>query len=92
MWYQSWTKLSGPVKGKYFDCYMMVDIHSRFIVGAHVNATESGVPAVEMMKGTFGIHGIPQVMHADRGNVQNRRRAAPGSGGHQAALQAPGVQ
>ena len=33
------TKLAGPVKGKYFDCYMMVDIHSRFIVGAHVHAT-----------------------------------------------------
>jgi hypothetical protein len=28
------TKLAGPVRGKYFDCYMMVDIHSRFIVGA----------------------------------------------------------
>ncbi|MCU1531706.1 MAG: Mobile element protein [Arthrobacter sp.] len=61
------TKLAGPVKGKYFDCYMMVDIHSRFIVGAHVHATESGALAVEMMKGTFGIHGIPQVVHADRG-------------------------
>ena len=48
----SWdiTKLAGPVKGKYFDCYLMVDIHSRFIVGAHVHATESGVLAVEMMK------------------------------------------
>ena len=48
----SWdiTKLAGPVKGKYFDCYLMVDIHSRFIVGAHVHATESGVLAVEMMR------------------------------------------
>ncbi len=44
---------------------MMIDIHSRFIVGAHVHATESGALAVEMMKGIFGIHGIPQVVHAD---------------------------
>lgn len=36
------TKLAGPVKGKYFDCYMMVDIHSRFIVGAHVHGPTPG--------------------------------------------------
>lgn len=60
------TKLAGPVRGEYFDCYMMVDIHSRFIVGAHVHATESGVLAMEMMRGTFGIHGIPHIVHADR--------------------------
>jgi putative transposase len=61
------SKLAGPVKGKYFDCYMMFDIHSRFIVGANVHPTESGSLAAEMMKLIFGIHGIPQVVHADRG-------------------------
>jgi putative transposase len=70
------TKLPGPVRGKYFDCYMMVDIHSRFIVGAHVHATESGVLAVEMMKGIFGIHGIPQVVHADRGTSMTSKTVA----------------
>ncbi|MBG6219102.1 transposase InsO family protein [Arthrobacter sp. CAN_A6] len=70
------TKLAGPVRGKYFDCYMMVDIHSRFIVGAHVHATESGVLAVEMMKGIFGIHGIPQVVHADRGTSMTSKTVA----------------
>jgi putative transposase len=54
-------KARGPGQGKYFDCYMVVDIHSRFIVGAHVHTTESGVLAVEMMKGILGTHGIPQV-------------------------------
>ena len=70
------TKLAGPVKGKYFGCYMMVDIHSRFIVGAHVHATESGVLAVEMMRGIFGIHGIPQVVHADRGTSMTSKTVA----------------
>jgi transposase InsO family protein len=70
------TKLAGPVKGKYFDCYMMVDIHSRFIVGAHVHATESGVLAVEMMKEIFGIHGVPQVVHADRGTSMTSKTVA----------------
>ena len=31
----SWdlTKLKGPVKGKYYDAYVMLDIYSRYIVG-----------------------------------------------------------
>ena len=61
------TKLAGPVKGHYFDCYVMIDIYSRYIVGAHVHATESGPLAVEMMTEIFGVHGVPHVVHADRG-------------------------
>lgn len=74
----SWdiTKLAGPVKGKYYDCYLMIDIYSRFIVGAHVHATESGVLAVEMMKEIFGIHGVPQVVHADRGTSMTSKTVA----------------
>lgn len=55
------TKLAGPVKGKYFDCYVMIDIYSRYIVGAHVHASESGELAVQMMKEIFGVHGIPKL-------------------------------
>ncbi|MHA7245176.1 IS3 family transposase [Paeniglutamicibacter antarcticus] len=74
----SWdiTKLAGPVKGKYFDCYLMMDIHSRFIVGAHVHATESAVLAVEMMKEIFGVHGIPETVHADRGTSMTSKTVA----------------
>ena len=37
----SWdiTKLAGPVKGTYFDAYVMIDIYSRYIVGVHVQPT-----------------------------------------------------
>ena len=65
----SWdiTKLAGPVKGRYYDAYVMIDIFSRYIVGVSVQAHESGPLAVEMMKEVFGIHGIPQIVHADRG-------------------------
>ena len=74
----SWdiTKLSGPIKGKYFDCYVMIDIYSRYIVGAHVHACESGVLAVEMMKEIFGIHGTPHVVHADRGTSMTSKTVA----------------
>jgi len=70
------TKLAGPVKGTYFDCYVMIDIFSRYIVGAHVHTCEAGVLAVEMMKGIFGIHGTPQVVHADRGTSMTSKTVA----------------
>jgi hypothetical protein len=64
----SWdmTKLAGPVKGKYFDAYVMIDIYSRHIVGAVVHAHESGPLAAEMMKEIFGVHEVPQVVHVTR--------------------------
>lgn len=70
------TKLAGPVKGTYFDCYVMIDIFSRYIVGAHVHSCEAGVLAVEMMKEIFGIHGTPRVVHADRGTSMTSKTVA----------------
>jgi putative transposase len=74
----SWdiTKLAGPIKGKYYDAYVMIDIYSRYIVGAQVRDRESGPLAVEMMKHIFGIHGIPQVVHADRGTSMTSKTVA----------------
>ncbi len=74
----SWdiTKLPGPVKGTYFDAYVMIDIYSRYIVGAHVHAREEGALAEEMMAEVFGIHGIPQVVHADRGTSMTSKTVA----------------
>ena len=74
----SWdiTKLAGPVKGTYFDAYVMIDIYSRYIVGAHVHAAESAILATEMMREIFGIHGIPQVVHADRGTSMTSKTVA----------------
>jgi putative transposase len=74
----SWdiTKLAGPVKGTYFDAYVMIDIYSRYIVGAHVHAHESAVLAAEMMREIFAIHGIPRVVHADRGTSMTSKTVA----------------
>ncbi len=74
----SWdiTKLAGPVKGTYFDAYMMIDIYSRFIVGVHVDAHESGVLAKELMEQIFTVHGVPQVVHADRGTSMTSKTVA----------------
>ena len=70
------TKLAGPTRGVYYDAYVMIDIYSRYIVGAHVHARESGPLAQEMMAEVFGIHGIPQVVHADRGTSMTSKSVA----------------
>uniref|UniRef100_UPI000F641251 DDE-type integrase/transposase/recombinase n=1 Tax=Mycobacterium sp. P7213 TaxID=2478465 RepID=UPI000F641251 len=70
----SWdiTKLAGPVKGTYFDAYVMIDIYSRYIVGVHVHAHESGVLAKELIEQVFQVHGIPHVVHADASSYRDR--------------------
>ena len=74
----SWdiTKLAGPVKGSYFDAYVMIDVYSRYIVGAHVHTHESGVLAKELMEQIFTVHGVPQVVHADRGTSMTSKTVA----------------
>ena len=74
----SWdiTKLAGPVKGIYFDAYVMIDIYSRYIVGVEVHAHESGVLAKELMEQVFAVHGVPQVVHADRGTSMTSKTVA----------------
>jgi putative transposase len=74
----SWdiTKLPGPVKGVYFDAYVMIDIYSRYIVGVHVHTHESGVLARELMEQIFAVHGVPQVVHADRGTSMTSKTVA----------------
>ena len=74
----SWdiTKLAGPVKGTYFDAYVMIDIYSRYIVGVHVHTHESGVLAKELMEQIFTVHGVPQVVHADRGTSMTSKTVA----------------
>jgi putative transposase len=74
----SWdiTKLKGPIKGIYYDAYVMIDIYSRLIVGVHVHNRENGLLAAEMMKEIFGVHGIPHVVHADRGTSMTSKDVA----------------
>ena len=74
----SWeiTNLAGPVKGTYFDAYVMIDIYSRYIVGVEVHAHESGVLARELMEQIFAVHGVPRVVHADRGTSMTSKTVA----------------
>ena len=70
------TKLKGPTKGSYFDAYVMIDIYSRFIVGATVHPAESAILAEQMMRKVFVLHGTPLVVHADRGTSMTSKSVA----------------
>jgi len=70
------TKLRGPAKGCYFDAHVMIDIYSRYIVGACAHATETAVLAEEMMREVFTIHGTPTVIHADHGTSMTSKTVA----------------
>jgi putative transposase len=74
----SWdiTKLPGPAKGVYYDAYVMIDIYSRYIVGARVHARESGPLAESMIREVFDTHGVPHVVHADRGTSMTSKSVA----------------
>jgi len=54
----------------------MIDIYSRYIVGAQVHAHESAVLAAEMMREIFAIHDVPRVVHADRGTSMTSKTVA----------------
>ncbi|MDA8398296.1 MAG: IS3 family transposase [Actinomycetota bacterium] len=69
----SWdiTKLRGPKRGEYYDCYVVLDIFSRYIVAWCVAPTESGELAKALIADAVRRHRIPPgqlTIHADRGS------------------------
>jgi putative transposase len=68
----SWdiTKLRGPRRGEYYDCYVVLDIFSRYVVAWCV-ARESGELAKELIADAVRRHRVPPgqlTIHADRGS------------------------
>lgn len=70
------TKLPGPVRGVYYDAYVMIDIFSRYIVSWHVAGGESAQIAEDFITHIFGMHGIPATVHADRGTSMTSKKVA----------------
>jgi len=69
----SWdiTKLKGPKRGEYYDCYVVLDIFSRYVVAWCVAPTESGELAKELIADAVARHQVPPgqlTIHADRGS------------------------
>jgi putative transposase len=74
----SWdiTKLRGPLRGVWYDLYVMLDIFSRYVVGWRVEKTETAELATEFIDDVIRTYGKPQAVHADRGTSMTSKSVA----------------
>jgi putative transposase len=74
----SWdiTKLRGPLRGVWYDLYVMLDIFSRYVVGWRVEQTETAELATEFIDDVIRTHGKPKAVHADRGTSMTSKSVA----------------
>ena len=79
LWTWDITKLRGPVKGEYFQLYVILDAYSRYVVGWMVMGEELAVLAKEFLDDTCQRHGINRAqltIHADRGTSMKSKQVA----------------
>jgi len=77
----SWdiTELRGPDKGVWYDCYVVIDIFSRYVVGWMVAATETAELAEELITAAVTAQGVENAtltIHADRGTSMTSKGVA----------------
>ena len=77
----SWdiTKLRGPDRGVWFDCYVAIDIFSRYVVGWMVAATETAELAESFIAAAVAEQGVNRgelTLHADRGTSMTSKGVA----------------
>ena len=71
VWIWDITKLKGPKRGEYYDCYVVLDIFSRYVVAWLVAPSESGELAKALIADAIARHRVEPgqlTIHADRGS------------------------
>jgi len=71
VWSWDITKLKGPKRGEYYDCYVVLDIFSRYVVAWLVAPSESGELAKELIADAVARQRVEPgqlSIHADRGS------------------------
>ena len=79
VWSWDITKLAGPVRGVFFDCYAIIDIFSRYIVGWTVAESEDSLIAEALIDDAIKRHGVGRdqlTLHADRGTSMTSKTVA----------------
>jgi putative transposase len=77
VWSWDISKLHGPVKGVYYDLYVIIDIYSRYVPGWLVAPAETGELAKAFIDATIAAAGVtPRVVHADRGTSMTSKPVA----------------
>jgi putative transposase len=70
VWSWDITKVPGPARGIYYDCYVIIDIFSRYVVGWTIELCEDSDIAAELITEALARQGVgPRqlTLHADRG-------------------------
>ena len=79
LWSWDITKLKGPVKWRYFQLYVILDVFSRCVVGWMVAERESATLATTLIQETCARQQIPPdqlTLHADRGSSMKSKAVA----------------
>ena len=76
VWSWDITKLPGPVRGEFYQLYVMLDIFSRYPVGWRVEHHEDADIAQAWMAELTALHGRPGAIHADRGSAMTSKNVA----------------
>lgn len=79
VWSWDITKLPGPIRGVFFDCYAIIDIFSRYIVGWTVEEAEDSKIAEALIDDAITRHGVGRdqlTLHADRGTSMTSKSVA----------------
>ena len=70
VWSWDITALKGPVKGVWYQCYVILDIFSRYVTGWLVTRAEDAIVAKDFLADAIARNRIePHTIHADRGGA-----------------------
>jgi putative transposase len=78
VWSWDITKLKGPIRGVYFDAYVMLDIFSRKIIHWAIHNTETGELAKEFIENSIAANQgtMPNTIHSDNGTSMTSKNVA----------------
>lgn len=79
LWSWDITKLPGPVKGVYFNLYVVLDVFSRYVVGWMVAHRETAQLAKQLLGDTIEKHDVGPgqlTVHSDRGPSMKSKTVA----------------
>jgi putative transposase len=78
VWSWDITKLKGPVRGVYYDAYVMLDIFSRKIINWAIHNTETGELAKEFIENSIAANQgtMPNTIHSDNGTSMTSKNVA----------------
>jgi putative transposase len=78
VWSWDITKLHGPVRGLYYDLYVMIGIYSRCVVHWEVHVTETGELAKDFISAAIRASGgiAPRYVHSVRGTSMTSKKVS----------------